>query len=135
MRETDWGALRAELGPEYGPGLGHWFCVDHAVVVRPDTGRRFSTKPGGGRRVVLAMSLGPNATLFARSTSVEVGLPHAAHNHTDEQKATCKVDCPGWIDLRIPVSVPADALTDDTLSCQEPAGSDLLDELAGVMRP
>lgn len=125
MQGVDWGALRSQLGPEFGYRVGHWFCVDHAVVVRR-TGRPFSYKAGGdGRRVVLATRPGPNATLFARSASYELGVEHSAHLHDDAQRNTCRLNLPGWIDLRVPVGVPTEALNDDTLSCEEPESSEL----------
>ncbi len=71
---------------------------------------------------------GPNATLFARSASVESRFAHAAHKHSDGP-GRCRLDADGWINLRIPVNVSASALRDETYSCEEPAGTSLLTEI------
>ncbi len=123
-----WEELRRQLGGEYSYGPGHWFCVSHQDVRRLDS-RPFSYKTGGsGRRVVLATRHGPNATLFARSSSVESHFPHPAHRHVDGA-GRCRIDEDGWVDLRIPVSAPTFALCDETYSCEEPDGTGLLAEL------
>lgn len=124
----DWGRIRQQLGPEYAYACGHWFCVSHKDVRRTD-GRLFSTKSDGrtdrtGRRVVLASSYGPNASLFARSASVVARYEHPPHSHRDEQ-SSCKVDAVGWLDFRVVVNVPTSSLNDDTYSCEEPSSSDL----------
>lgn len=125
---TMWEELRRQLGAEFSYGPGHWFCVPHDNVRRPD-GRLFSEKTGGsGRRVVLATRHGPNATLFARSASVVSRFAHAAHKHSDGP-GRCRLDADGWINLRIPVNVSASALRDETYSCEEPAGTSLLTEI------
>lgn len=121
-----WGLdeLRKQLGPEFAYGPGHWFCVSHDDVHRRD-GYRFSQKTAGtGRRVVLATIAGPNATLFARSASRQSPFQHPAHDHGTVTR--CKLDQKGWIDLRLPVSVPADVLDDTTYSCEEPPDSVLI---------
>ncbi len=123
-----WQELRRQLGDEFSYGPGHWFCVPHDVVRRSD-GAPFSLKTAGsGRRVVLATSHGPNATLFARSASVESRFVHPAHRHP-EGPGRCRLDADGWIDLRIPVSVPSSALCDETYSCEEPVETLLRPEL------
>lgn len=125
-----WDALREQLGPGFGYGSGHWFCVPHPEVYRAKSGQLFSKKEGGsGRRVVLATVFGPNATLFARSTSWESLFEHPAHAH-DDGSSECKLDERGWIDFTIPVSVPKTVLTEETYSCEEPAGAPLHAELA-----
>jgi hypothetical protein len=123
-----WEELRQRLGGEFLYGPGHWFCVPHEVVRRPD-GRPFSYKSGGsGRRVVLATRHGPNATLFARSTSVEGPFSHLAHVHSGGA-GRCRLDQNGWINLRIPVNVPSSILCDETYSCEEPTAGGLLPAL------
>ena len=123
-----WDELRRQLGDDFLYGPGNWFCVPHANVHRPD-GRPFSQRVGGsGRRVVLGMQHGPNATLFARSASVPSPYEHPAHVHPDG-RGRCQLDEDGWIYFRLPVSVPAEALCDDTYSCEEPAHSSLFAEL------
>jgi hypothetical protein len=125
-----WDALRQQLGDEFMYGPGHWFCVSHAEVRRKD-GRLFSEKTGGsGRRVVLADRFGPNATLFARSASLESPFHHPAHAHEDDP-GRCALDQDGWINFRLPVSVPSDVLGEETYSCKEPDGSVLYLELDG----
>jgi len=123
-----WEELRRQLGDGFDYGPGHWFCVPHGDVRNPD-GRRFSEKTGGsGRRVVLASSHGPNATIFARSASRETPFSHPAHPQ-DGPHGTCRVDKRGWIAYRVPVSVPAAVLCDNTYSCSEPDKEWLLSEL------
>jgi hypothetical protein len=123
-----WEELRRQLGGEFSYGLGHWFCVSHEDVCRLD-GRPYSYKThGSGRRVVLATRHGPNATLFARSCSVESRFAHSAHKHPDGP-GRCRIDKNGWINLGIPVSVPVVALCDATYSCEEPEGTGFLAEL------
>ena len=120
--------LRREqrAGLEYGPGC--WFCVPHDEVLMSD-GRPFSERVGGsGRRVVLADSPGPNSIMFARSTSRETAFSHPAHVHNGEF-GSCALDRDGWIVYRLPVSVRAAALCDETFSCREPDGEWLLAEL------
>lgn len=126
-----WDAIRQQLGAEFMYGPGHWFCVSHAHVRRAD-GRLFSEKSGGsGRRVVLATTHGPNATLFARSASREAPFHHPAHVH-DGGPGRCRLDEEGWIAFRIPVSVPSAVLSDETYSCKEPEGATLYAELARI---
>ena len=123
-----WDAIRQQLGAEFMYGPGHWFCVSHADVYRAD-GRPFSEKQGGsGRRVVLADSFGPNATLFARSASFAAPFQHPAHIHEGDP-GRCALDQDGWISFRLPVSVPASLLSDETYSCKEPDASALYAEL------
>lgn len=126
-----WDELRRQLGAgfEYGPAC--WFCVPHDEVRKPG-GRRFSERVGGrGRRVVLASSHGPNSTVFARSASRRTALSHPAHVH-DGERGTCALDRDGWIVYRVPVSVPAAALCEETYSCLEPDEDWLLSELKRV---
>lgn len=123
-----WDALRRQLGEEFTYHAGHWFCVAHEVALRSD-GYAFSQKAGGtGRRVVLATEYGPNATLYARSTSWESPFAHDAHDHGDDPGRCC-ITKRGWINLRIPISVSAEELCDATYSCEEPAGTGLLEQL------
>ncbi len=127
-----WDEIRRQLGPEFSYGRGDWFCVPHEVVYRLD-GHLFSAKAGGtGRRVVLATVHGPNARIFARSTSVEGRFSHAAHAHLSGPGRR-SVDEDGWINLRIPVSVAAPSICDDTYSCKEPDETTLVSELARVV--
>jgi len=77
---------------------------------------------------VLANRYGPNAILFARSASVESRFAHPAHKHSDGP-GRCRIDTDGWINLRIPINVPASALCDENYSCEEPAGTSLLTEI------
>ena len=123
-----WDELRRQLGEDFSYGPGHWFCVPHEEVYQPDD-RLFSRKRGGsGRRVVLGTPHGPNATLFARSASIPSPYPHPAHIHPDGA-GRCQLDRDGWINLRIPLSVAAAVLCDETYSCEEPAHSSLFAEL------
>lgn len=129
-----WDELRRQLGGEFLYGPGDWFCVPHEDVCRLD-GRPFSRKQGGsGRRVVLGTQHGPNATIFARSASIPSPYPHPAHIHPDGA-GRCQLDRDGWIDLRLPLSVPAAALSDETYSCAEPAHSSLHVELERAVSP
>lgn len=79
--------------------------------------------------MVLATAFGPNATLFARSASRKSRYAHAAHAHTGGA-SRCRLDEKGWINFRIPVGVPAAVLCEENYSCEEPAGTSLLAELA-----
>ena len=125
---VDLGDIRRQLKGDFGYRTGHWFCPAHEAVSRQD-GRPFSRKSGGsGRRVVLATPAGPNATVFARSASVELGYCHDAHDH-DGGPGTCCLDDQGWIDFSVPVSVAAEDLNDRTYSCREPDGSQLYVEM------
>lgn len=130
-----WDEIRRQLGGDLAYGPGSWFCVVHGQVFRPDGYLFAEHKAGGdGRRVVLATSLGPNATLFARSASRESPHPHVAHDHGSGSKR-CKLDRDGWVNFRLPVSVAADFLSEHTYSCLEPDGSGLyeqLDEAVGL---
>ena len=129
-----WDELRKQLGAEFLYGPGHWFCVRHELAMRSD-GYSFSEKHGGsGRRVVLATAHGPNATLFARSASRPSPFSHDAHSH-ETVSERCKIDVQGWINLRIPVSVDADELNEDTYSCEEPPTTTLKDELRRLVQP
>ncbi len=123
-----WEELRRELGDGFAYGPACWFCVAHDDV-RTTEGRRFSERTGGsGRRVVLASSHGPNATVFARSASRETAFSHPPHMH-DGKVGSCALDLKGWIVYRVPVNVPATALCDDAYSCREPDEEWLLSEL------
>lgn len=129
-----WDALRRQLGAGFEYGPASWFCVPHDEVRTPD-GRRFSERVGGsGRRVVLASSHGPNSTVFARSASRKTALSHPAHVH-DGELGACALDRDGWIVYRVPVSVAAAALSQETYSCREPDEGWLLSELKRVGAP
>ena len=92
-------------------------------------GQKFSERVGGsGRRVVLASSHGPNSTVFARSISRKTNFSHPKHVH-DGEIGTCALDEDGWIAYKVPVSVPASALCEDTYSCREPNEGWLMSEL------
>lgn len=129
-----WDEVRQQLGGDFLYGPGHWFCVPHADVYRPD-GRPFSRKDGGsGRRVVLATQHGPNATLFARSASIPSPFQHLAHVHPDGA-GSCQLDRDGWIDFRLPLGVSSAALSDTNYSCEEPAHSAVYVELEKAVSP
>ena len=69
--------------------------------------------------------------MFARSASRETPLGHLAHDHNGEL-GTCALDEDGWIDYKVPVSVLAAALCEETYSCHEPDEERLLSELRQV---
>ena len=130
-----WDEIRRQLGlPDLSFEPGAWWCVPHEAVRRRDAAP-FSGKSGGsGRRVVLASAYGPNATLFARSASIATTYEHPAHVHPGGS-SRCKINSAGWINLRLPVSVSTDSLTEEYYSCEEPDGTDLLAALAEAVRP
>lgn len=124
--------MRRQLGlgdPSFE--IGTWWCVPHDAVTHHKggsyPGQPFARKSrsGDGRRVVLATEYGPNATLFARSASIESTYEHPAHVHPDGGER-CKLDRQGWVNFRLPVSVEVDRLGNDNFSCEEPDGTSLL---------
>ena len=129
-----WDDIRQQLGlPDLSFEPGAWWCVPHEGVRRQD-GALFSGKSGGsGRRVVLASAYGPNATIFARSASVATTYDHPAHVHPGGS-SRCKLNASGWINLRLPVNVSTDSLTEEYYSCDEPDGTGLHAALAGTVR-
>lgn len=127
----DLGDLRALLGAEFEYGPGHWFSIPHGEALRRD-GEPFSRKGGThGRPVVLISKSGPNATGYARSTSVEVGFPHPPHAH-DVEELRCAVELYGWIAYKVPIPISKGMLRDETFSCRDPDAEGLLYELRRV---
>lgn len=123
-----WDQLRRELGAgfEYGPEC--WFCVAHEEVRRLD-GRLFSERTGrSGRPVVLTSDVHPSPIIFARSASRQSAIYHPAHVH-DGELGSCALNMDGWIVHEMPVTVPVDALSEETYSCREPDEWSLLSEL------
>lgn len=130
-----WDEIRRQLNlPDLSFEPGTWWCVPHETVRRRD-GALFSGKAGGtGRRVVLATSYGPNATLFARSASIGTTYEHPAHVHPGGD-SRCRIDENGWINFRLPVSVSSEFMSEEYFSCEEPAGTTLWSELARAVAP
>ncbi len=123
-----WDELRRKLGEEFAYGPASWFCVPHEDVSILGGGLFSQRFEGRGRPVVLAGGHGPNATLYARTTSGKTAFSHPAHVH-DGELGTCALDKDGWIVYDKLVVVPATALCEDTFSCREPDAEWLLSEL------
>ena len=84
--EGDWDSVRTRLDEDYEDNsyvMGDWFSVPERSVVRLDTGRHFAQEKARtnrhGRRVVLAGVRGPNANLFARSSTIYGSFKHRSH--------------------------------------------------------
>lgn len=122
-------ALRALLGYEYS--IGSWFIVVPFLEARPgQVARPFGE--GKVRPVMLATPLGPDAVLFPRSTKPG-GFRHAAHRH--DPPDPCSINQPGWVILRVRVTVDPGRLNDESYSCEEPEGSPLLAAARKALRP
>lgn len=113
---------------------GDWFCVGHEHVIT-NKGAQFSSKPegGDGRRVLLGNRHGPNATMYARSATVEEGVEHPRHDD-GHNSGRCKLNKRGWVLFARRVSVPDEQLTAATFSCSEPPDSDLRSHLSQARR-
>lgn len=124
--KTVWDDLRRQLGfdePSYERGT--WWCVPHEDVTHHESGsfpgQPYARKgaPGDGRRVVLGAAYGPNAILFARSSSIGTTYEHPVHAHVGEG-SHCLINKQGWINFRLPVTVSVGILDEEHFSCEEP---------------
>lgn len=136
-----WDDIRRQLGmPSLSFERGSWWCVPHDAVTHhedgPYPGELYARKTvaGHGRPVVLGTSYGPNATLFARSTSVGSSYEHPAHDHSGGS-ARCRIAAKGWINFRLPVSVSVDILGEEHFSCEEPPDTSLWAALEAAVTP
>lgn len=112
-----------------GLGLGDWFLLPDAVLIKPDT-KPFAAKPGHPHShpaVLLANVEGPSAPFWPRSASSEEGIIHDAHPRPPDHPQ-CPLTLYGWVCNHIRCTVLTRHL-DANWTCREPPNSPLWDDL------
>jgi hypothetical protein len=116
---SDLAYLPGDIPPH---AVGSWFLLNEDQL---RLGARSFSNHGGPRPCVLSRRpTGPNAILFARTTTGSRGTCHA--EHTDHDVPPCCVTRPGRVLTTTPLLVNSSTITAEAFGCCEPTDSPLL---------